>query len=165
MHQLSKLSLVSFGMSVWAFSVVIVFENDYITLFSFSFHQTDTTDGSGMVQIVGNRSELVRNEAKNGWTGPKITSGRWSVRCEWTGNIPGNILSGSACGSAWEVAARLRGSAQLGWTARLVGSGSAYRLGSAQIWRAWISLVFFLGARVWEWWIVSDFQRESVAHP
>jgi hypothetical protein len=45
-----------------------------------AFGKTDTVDRSGMVEIVGNRSDFVEIRSENGWTGHNTNSGRRAVR-------------------------------------------------------------------------------------
>jgi hypothetical protein len=63
--------LVSFGVSVCAFYVIILFFEWLYHILRVEFDKTDTTDESSIVKIVGNQSDLIENKSKIDWTGQK----------------------------------------------------------------------------------------------
>jgi hypothetical protein len=67
-------------MSVCVLSVVILLFEWLYLLLGVEFGKTDTVDRSGMVEIVGNRSDFVEIRSENRWTGQQTNSVRRAVR-------------------------------------------------------------------------------------
>jgi len=129
-------------MSVCVLSVVILLFEWLHLLLGVEFGNTDTVDRSGMVEIVGNRSDFVAIRSENEWTGQKTNSGLRAVR--W-------VEPGIFCGLFYPLGCGYRAARLTAWLDAGIFSWLGFDFGlvarrGLNMARVWLSRSLPLGA-------------------